>query len=61
MTKNNSIIIRLDESKKIDFKVAMLRQRIPMQKLLEAFVDAFVSFDKGDKNPLMEKIVKKAQ
>jgi len=58
--KNKSIIIRLEENDKVDFRVAMLRQRVSMQNLLQSFIDSFISFDKGAKNPYMEKIVEKA-
>lgn len=58
--KNKPLIIRVDESKKIDFKVCILRQRVSMQSIMESFIDALVAYDKGEKNTLMEKIVKKA-
>lgn len=61
MQKNSSILFRLDDEKKIEFKVALLKQRVSMQDILESFIDQFVSFDKGEKNPLIEKIVKKAK
>lgn len=59
--KNNHLIIRVDENKKIDFKVAMLHQRVSMQKVLESFIDALVAHDKGEKNPTIEKIIKLAK
>jgi hypothetical protein len=60
MRKNNPLIVRVDEDKKIDFKVAILRQRVSMQALFETFLDLFIAYDRGEKNTLMEKIVKKA-
>lgn len=59
--KNNPLIIRVDESKKIEFKVALLRQRVSMQAVIEAFIDSLVSYDKGEKNPYLDKLLKRAQ
>jgi hypothetical protein len=59
--KNKTILIRLNEDDKVDFRVAMLRQRVSMQNLLQSFVDSFIAFDKGAKSLLMEKIIEKAQ
>jgi hypothetical protein len=61
MEKNNCLLIRVDESKKIDFKVAILRQRVSMQKVLESFIDALVAYDRGEKNPMIDRILKKSQ
>lgn len=58
--KNNPLIIRVDEDKKIDFKVAILRQRLSMQSVIETFIDDLIAFDKGGKDPLMEKLIKRA-
>jgi hypothetical protein len=57
--KNNPLIIRVEEEKKIDFRVSMLRQRVTMQAILESFIDAFIAFDKGEKNSLIDKLIKK--
>lgn len=59
--KNKPLIIRVDENKKIDFKVCILRQRVSMQAIMEQFIDALVTYDRGEKNAVMERIVKKAQ
>jgi hypothetical protein len=58
--KNNSLIVRVDEAKKVEFRIAILRQRVTMQDLFETFLDTFIAFDKGEKNPYIERIVKKA-
>jgi hypothetical protein len=59
--KTNSLILRVSEDKKIDFKVAILRQRVSMQKVFEAFIDALVKFDRGEKSLTIEKILKSAR
>ena len=59
--KTKPLILRVDESKKIDFKVALLRQRVSMQTILESFIDALISYDKGEKNPFIDKIVKRSK
>lgn len=60
MLKDKAMLIRLDEDKKISFKVALLRRKISMQSLFESFIDNFISYDNGQKNPLMDKIIKAA-
>lgn len=57
----HSIIIRLEPEPRTDFKIALLRQRVSMQKFLSFFIEDFVRFDKGDKNQYIEKLVKKSQ
>jgi hypothetical protein len=60
MKKNNPLIVRVNDDLKIEFKVAILRRRVTMQSLFISFISEFVTYDKGEKNPLMDKIVKRS-
>jgi len=60
MEKDKAMLIRLDENKKIDLKVSLLRRKISMQSLFESFIDAFIAYDNGQKNPFLDRIIKNA-
>lgn len=59
MKKNKAVIVRMDEDLKIEFSVALLRQRIKMQDFFTQIARDFVAHDKSQKNPYFTALLKK--
>lgn len=55
------MIFRLTADQKVDFQVALLRNRVTMQSFFSVVVDVLNAHEKGAKNPLLMDILKKAQ
>ena len=56
-----TLTFRLPEKLRTDFRVALMRQRVNVQATLEAFVEAVVDFDNGEKSEFMKNIIKRSR
>lgn len=56
-----TMTFRLPEKLRTDFRVALMRQRVNVQATLEAFVEAVVDFDNGEKSEFMKNIIKRSR
>lgn len=56
-----SMVFRLPESLKTDFRVVLLKNGVNIQQTFEAFSEALVDFDKGEKSEVMRNILKRAK
>lgn len=56
-----TLTFRLPEKLRTDFRVALMRQRVNVQTTLEAFVEAVVDFDNGEKSEFMKNIIKRSR
>lgn len=56
-----TMTFRIPEKLKTDFRVALLKNRVKVQDTFEAFVEALVDFDRGEKSEVLRNILKRAQ
>lgn len=57
-----SMVFRIPEPLKNDFKVALLKNGVThLQNTFEAFVEAVVDYDKGEKSEVIRNILKRAK
>jgi len=57
-----SMVFRIPVKLKTDFKVALLKNGVNnIQNTFEAFVEAIVEYDKGEKSEVIRNILKRAR
>lgn len=57
-----TVTFRIPEKLKSDFKIALLKNGVThIQNTFEAFIEAIVDFDKGNKSEIIKNILKRAK
>lgn len=56
-----TMTFRLPEKLKMDFRVSLLKRGVNVQATFEAFVEALVDYDRGEKSEVMKNILKRAE
>lgn len=57
-----SMVFRIPETLKTDFRIVLMKNHADVQHTLEAFAEALIEYDQeGEKNPIIKNILKRAQ
>lgn len=56
-----SMVFRLPETLKTDFRVVLLKNGVNIQHTFEAFVESLIDFDRGEKPEALRNILKRAK